>query len=109
MPKFKIFSKIFILPIKFYQVAISPILHLIPGSGCRFLPTCSDYTIEAIKKFGAFKGCIQGFCRILRCQPFCKGGFDDVPENFSWKNLFKQNDPYLKKGIDEPQIKNHKD
>ena len=54
---------------RFYQIAISPILHTIPGSGCRFYPTCSQYAIDAIKKHGVIKGCIMGFFRILRCNP----------------------------------------
>jgi putative membrane protein insertion efficiency factor len=46
---------------------------------CRFHPTCSNYGIEAIEKHGVFKGAGLTIWRILRCQPFCKGGFDPVP------------------------------
>ncbi len=46
---------------------------------CRFTPTCSQYAIEAIQKYGAGKGSLLALKRILRCNPFCKGGFDPVP------------------------------
>lgn len=84
------------LAVRFYQLAVSPILHLIPGSGCRFYPTCSEYTLIAISRHGAFKGVLMGACRILRCNPFCEGGFDYVPREFSWRKLFSQNK------VDEP-------
>ncbi len=45
---------------------------------CRFYPSCSEYTIEAIEKYGLFSGMFKGFKRILRCQPFSKGGYDPV-------------------------------
>jgi uncharacterized protein len=61
--------------IRFYQVAISPGL----GSNCRFHPTCSHYTYEAIAKHGPFKGVWLGAKRILRCHPFHPGGYDPVP------------------------------
>ncbi len=47
-------------------------------SNCKFTPTCSEYTKEAIEKYGAFKGTIKGIKRILRCNPFNKGGYDPV-------------------------------
>ncbi len=54
-------------------------------SVCRFEPTCSKYTYEAIEKFGVIKGCYLGIRRILRCHPYSKGGFDPVPDEFKWK------------------------
>jgi len=72
-------KRIGILLIKFYQKFLSPITF----SHCRFTPTCSQYTLEAILKHGFFKGCILGFWRILRCNPFSKGGFDKVPDKKS--------------------------
>ena len=74
--------KLFILPIKFYKRFISPLL----GDRCRFYPTCSDYMMEAIQVHGVIKGLILGCWRLLRCQPFCKGGFDPVPPKHRWTN-----------------------
>ncbi|MGX9135672.1 membrane protein insertion efficiency factor YidD [Rummeliibacillus sp. JY-2-4R] len=68
-------KKLFILPIRFYQKVISP---LTPPS-CRFYPTCSNYGIEAIERHGVIKGGYLTIRRILRCQPFCEGGYDPVP------------------------------
>lgn len=61
--------------IKFYRKNISPTT---PPS-CKFTPTCSQYGLEAIEKFGAFKGGFMALWRILRCNPFSKGGYDPVP------------------------------
>ena len=58
-----------------YQYLLSPLL----GSNCRFYPSCSSYTIEAIKLHGALKGGAMGFWRILRCNPFSQGGYEPVP------------------------------
>ena len=69
-------SKILIGLIKFYRKCISPLK--LPC--CRFTPTCSQYAIEAITIHGAFKGTMLAIWRVLRCNPFCKGGFDPVPE-----------------------------
>ncbi|RPG43644.1 MAG: membrane protein insertion efficiency factor YidD [Gammaproteobacteria bacterium TMED112] len=68
-------SLIFIIPIKMYQILISPLL----GPSCRFTPTCSQYTIEAIQKYGPLKGGWLGFRRILRCHPWGGCGHDPVP------------------------------
>lgn len=77
--------------VRFYQIAISPILHMFPGAGCRFYPTCSEYALQAVSRHGAIKGGLMAACRILRCNPLCKGGLDYVPKKFSWKALFSQN------------------
>ena len=69
-----ILSKIVIKLIKGYQFFISPLL----GNTCRFVPTCSDYAIEALKTFGFFKGLYLSFKRILSCHPWGSGGFDPV-------------------------------
>ncbi len=66
--------KVLIYLIKFYQKAISP---LFPPS-CRFYPTCSEYSVQAINKYGVVKGGIKSVWRILRCNPFNKGGYDPV-------------------------------
>ncbi|MGO2082363.1 membrane protein insertion efficiency factor YidD [Vagococcus sp.] len=72
-------KKIFILPVRFYQKFISPLL---PKS-CRYYPTCSQYMIDAINTHGAVKGLTMGTSRILRCHPFAKGGIDYVPLKFT--------------------------
>jgi uncharacterized protein len=58
--------------IKFYKVLLSPIL---PNS-CKFYPTCSDYMILSIEKYGVLKGLLKGIWRIIRCNPISKGGVD---------------------------------
>ncbi len=68
-------SHILIFIIRIYQKIISPLL---PGS-CRFYPTCSAYFVEALKKYGFFKGSILGVKRIVKCHPFNPGGYDPVP------------------------------
>ena len=67
---------VLILLIKFYQIAISPIL----GANCRHHPTCSHYTKEAIMEWGAFKGIWLGLKRISKCQPWGTSGYDPVPK-----------------------------
>jgi len=67
-------KKIIILLIRGYQIIISPLL---PKS-CRFYPTCSQYTILAIEKYGVFKGVFLGSKRILKCHPFHPGGYDPL-------------------------------
>ncbi len=58
-----------------------PFLKTIVGTegSCRFTPTCSDYTYEAVKKYGSLKGLFLGIKRIGRCQPWSKGGYDPIP------------------------------
>lgn len=68
-------GKFFIFLIRVYQVCISPL----KPSCCRFYPTCSHYTIEAIRRYGVIKGGYLGVKRILKCHPFHKGGYDPVP------------------------------
>lgn len=75
-----ILSFILILPIKFYQKAISPLL----PSSCRYYPTCSTYTIEALKKHGPLKGLFLSTRRIFFCSPWGGSGKDPVPEQFFW-------------------------
>ncbi len=64
-----------ITAVKGYKVLISPLL---PPS-CRFYPTCSEYTIIALKRYGPIKGLCLSIKRIARCNPFCQGGYDPVP------------------------------
>jgi len=68
-------KKILIGLINFYKRHISPFL---PPS-CRFYPSCSNYAIEALEVHGTIKGLFLTLWRILRCNPFCKGGYDPVP------------------------------
>ncbi len=68
-------SSFFILVIKLYQVTLSPFL----GRQCRYLPTCSNYGIEAITKHGAFKGGWLTIKRLLSCNPWGGSGYDPVP------------------------------
>ncbi len=70
----KVISGLFILLINIYQKYISPL----KGPTCRFYPTCSTYSIQAIKKYGALKGGYLMMRRILRCHPFNKGGYDPL-------------------------------
>jgi putative membrane protein insertion efficiency factor len=64
----------------FYRRWLSPAIHsLSPGSGCKYLPTCSEYASEAIAIHGPFRGVLLALGRILRCHPFAKGGLDLVP------------------------------
>ncbi len=68
-------KKIIISIVKLYRKYISPL----KKPCCRFTPTCSQYAIEAFEKYGVLKGLYLSVKRILRCNPFCKGGYDPVP------------------------------
>lgn len=70
-------KRVFIGLINFYKKMISPIMNY-HGSNCKFYPTCSEYTKQAIEKYGAFKGLFMGIWRVLRCNPFSKGGYDPL-------------------------------
>jgi len=67
--------------IKFYKIFISPML----PAACRYYPTCSVYSIQAIQRFGLIKGGYLAAKRVLSCNPFGHGGFDPVPDVFSLK------------------------
>ena len=69
-----IFTHILIKFIKIYKYLISPLI----GPSCRYLPTCSEYSIEALKTYGFFKGLMLSFKRIMSCHPWGNGGFDPV-------------------------------
>ncbi len=70
-----IMKTVVLLLIRFYKRFISPLL----ASNCRYYPTCSQYTYEAVDRYGVVKGGWMGVRRIARCHPWAKGGFDPVP------------------------------
>ena len=63
-----------VLFVRLYQVTLSPLM----GRQCRFVPTCSAYFIRAVETHGAVRGALMGLWRILRCNPFSRGGYDPV-------------------------------
>ena len=76
-------------PIRFYQ------RHISPGRPptCRFTPTCSAYAVAAIRRFGAVRGGLMAVCRILRCNPWCRGGVDPVPRRFTLRPFAGREEP----------------
>lgn len=73
----RMIRQVICFPIKIYQIMISPCLQ----SGCRFYPSCSQYAIQSIEHFGVFKGVFLTVCRLLKCQPWSRGGYDPVIPN----------------------------
>jgi len=71
-----VLRKIFLLPVRFYQVAISPLL----GPRCRFQPSCSHYFVQAVEEWGIVKGAYLGLKRISKCHPWGSWGYDPVPK-----------------------------
>lgn len=65
---------VFMILIRAYQTVLSPLL----APSCRFIPSCSEYSYEALQKYGALKGSLMSIWRIMRCNPFNKGGYDPV-------------------------------
>jgi putative membrane protein insertion efficiency factor len=63
----------------FYKRFLSPVFHVISFSQCKYLPTCSEYAYIAVVRHGWLRGGWLGLCRLARCHPFSKGGFDPVP------------------------------
>ena len=76
-----IFTYFLIKIIRVYQFLISPLL----GNSCRYLPTCSEYSIESLKAHGFFRGLFYSFKRILSCHPWGSGGFDPVKKGIKVK------------------------
>lgn len=76
-PMKRLFKQIVILPVRFYQMAISPML----GSNCRYTPTCSHYMIDAVEEWGPLRGVWMGLKRIWRCHPWATHDhYDPVPK-----------------------------
>lgn len=69
-------KKLFILPVRLYQLTLSPLL----GANCRYTPSCSQYMIDAINEWGPIKGIYFGVKRIIRCNPWGGHGHDPVPK-----------------------------
>ena len=76
-----IFTYILIKFIKIYKYLISPLI----GPSCRFLPTCSEYSIEALRTYGFSKGLVLSFKRIISCHPWGNSGFDPVKKEMKAK------------------------
>lgn len=78
-----LFKMMVLMIIKIYQKTLSfdhgPLAKIFPFWGCRFHPSCSQYTYEAVNRYGVVNGCYLGFKRLLRCHPWAKGGYDPVP------------------------------
>ena len=70
-------KRFLILIIEKYQKNISPIIKA-KGTNCKYYPSCSEYTKQAVEKYGCFKGIVKGVKRILKCNPFSKGGYDPL-------------------------------
>ncbi len=77
MSSWRLFNQVPIMLIKFYQSFLSPLL----GPSCRYFPTCSSYALEAFRQHNFFYASWLTAWRILRCNPFVKGGYDPVPVN----------------------------
>ena len=70
-------KRVIIFFIKGYKKLISPIFHNL-GVNCKFYPSCSEYMIQAVEKYGSIKGSYLGIKRLLKCHPFAKGGYDPL-------------------------------
>jgi uncharacterized protein len=76
MSRLGLAQRLVLFPVRLYQRFVSP---LKPVPSCRFHPTCSSYTVEAVREHGALRGLGLGIWRVLRCHPWNAGGFDPVP------------------------------
>jgi hypothetical protein len=72
-------TRLLLALLSFYQRWISPPLHALSPGGCKYLPTCSEYAMQAIAVHGPLRGVVLAVWRLLRCNPFSRGGLDLVP------------------------------
>jgi putative membrane protein insertion efficiency factor len=79
------FRLLFVLPIRAYQRLVSPLL----GQHCKYYPSCSEYAVQAVQRFGILRGLVLAGWRLLRCNPWSNGGYDPVEE----QRLFKSPTP----------------
>ncbi len=79
-------KKILIALIRIYKKYVSPY----KGTKCPYFPSCSDYGIEAVDRHGVFKGLLLIFWRVLRCNPFSKGGVDEVPDKIFGTYIYRK-------------------
>ncbi len=87
-------GRLLICAVRGYRYFLKPWL----GNACRFEPTCSAYTLQALERHGALRGLALGGWRVIRCHPYCAGGCDPVPEHFcAWAMLRPARDPIEKK------------
>lgn len=85
-------KRLFIRLILFYRKYLSPL----KSTKCPYFPSCSQYGLEAVERYGAWKGGLLGIWRILRCNPFSKGGYDPVPSINNRKDHNKKDNKKLK-------------
>jgi putative membrane protein insertion efficiency factor len=79
------FRRLFVLPVRAYQRLVSPLI----GQHCKYYPSCSEYAVQAVQRFGILRGLVLAGWRLLRCNPWSDGGFDPVEE----QRLFKSPTP----------------
>jgi putative membrane protein insertion efficiency factor len=84
-----------VVPIRLYQALVSPLL----GPRCRYYPTCSSYAVEAIRSFGLLRGAVLAGWRLLRCNPWSRGGLDPVEA----QRLFRARSPARPATSPEPE------
>jgi len=83
----RVLRRLVVLPIRAYQRVLSPLL----GPRCRYHPSCSEYAVQAVERFGILRGLVLATWRILRCNPFSHGGVDPVDA----QRLFRVREPHL--------------
>lgn len=81
----RVVRAVFLIPLRVYQRAISPLL----GNRCKYYPSCSEYAVQAIERFGILRGLVLAGWRVLRCNPLSHGGYDPVDD----QRLFRPRAP----------------